>query len=158
MAVTALLLVLAALLTRSLAAAQRTNVGFPADKLAVVSTDPAMLGYPEARSRLFYEQATERLKTIPGVESVALATRVPFSVNFNRWDIWVPGRHRPGEHGDGVEVTTVSPDYFTTIGVPILEGRSFTNDDKPETPRVAIVNETFARRYWPGESAVGSAA
>jgi predicted permease len=155
MAVTAMLLVLAALLTRSLAAAQRTNVGFPVDKLAVVSTDPAMLGYPDARSRLFYEQATERLKTIPGVESVALATRVPFSVNFNRWDIWVPGRHLPGEHGDGVEVTTVSPDYFTTIGVPILEGRSFTNDDKPETPRVAIVNETFARRYWPGESAVG---
>jgi macrolide transport system ATP-binding/permease protein len=155
MAVTAMLLVLAALLTRSLAAAQRTNVGFPIDKLAVVSTDPAMLGYPDARSRLFYEQATERLKTIPGVESVALATRVPFSVNFNRWDIWVPGRHLPGEPGDGVEVTTVSPDYFTTIGVPILEGRSFTNDDKPETPRVAIVNETFARRYWPGESAVG---
>jgi predicted permease len=76
-------------------------------------------------------------------------------VNFNRWDIWVPGRHRPGDHGDGVEVTTVSPEYFTAIGVPIVEGRAFSNDDRPETPRVAIVNETFARRYWPGESAVG---
>jgi predicted permease len=155
MAVTAMLLVLAALLTRGLAAAQRTNVGFPVEKLAVVSTDTAMLRYPDDRSRQFYEQAAERLKTIPGVESVALATRVPFSVNYNRWDIWVPGRHRPGEHGDGVEMTTVSPDYFTTIGVPIVEGRAFTNDDKPDTPRVAIVNETFARRYWPGERAVG---
>ena len=155
MAVTAMLLVLAALLTRGLAAAQRTNVGFPVEKLAVVSTDTAMLQYPEDRSRQFYEQVTERLRTIPGVESVALASRVPFSVNYNRWDIWVPGRHRPGEHGDGVEVTTVSPEYFTAIGVPIVEGRAFTNDDRPNTPRVAIVNETFARKYWPGESAVG---
>jgi predicted permease len=155
MAVTAMLLVLAALLTRGLAAAQRTNVGFPVEKLAVVSTDTAMLRYPDDRSRQFYEQATERLKTIPGVESVALASRVPFSVNYNRWDLWVPGRHQPGEHGDGVEMTTVSPGYFTTIGVAIVEGRAFTNDDRPNTPRVAIVNETFARRYWPGESAVG---
>jgi predicted permease len=155
MAVTAMLLVLAALLTRGLGAAQRTNVGFPVDKLAVVSTDTAMLRYPDDRSRQFYEQATERLKTIPSVESVALASRVPFSVNYNRWDLWVPGRHRPGEHGDGVEMTTVSPGYFTAIRVPIVEGRAFTDDDRPETPRVAIVNETFARKYWPGESAVG---
>ena len=127
----------------------------PVDKLAVVSTDTAMLSYPEGAAAAFYDQALERLKTIPGVESVALATRVPFSVNYNRWEVWVPGRHQPGEHGDGVEMTTVSPEYFTTIGVPIVEGRGFTDDDRPDTPRVAIVNETFARRYWPGESAVG---
>jgi macrolide transport system ATP-binding/permease protein len=155
MAITAMLLVTAALLTRSLVAAQRTNVGLPVKRLAVVSTDTAMLRYPESRSQAFYDQAVERLKTIPGVESVALATRVPFSVNYNRWEVWVPGRHQPGEHGDGVEMTTVSPDYFATIGVPILEGRPFSNDDKPDTTRVAIVNETFARRYWPGQSAVG---
>ena len=155
MAITAMLLVIAALLTRSLLAAERTNVGLPVDKLAMVSTDTAMLRYPEERSRQFYERAVERLKTIPGAESVALATRVPFSVNYNRWDIWVPGRHQPGEHGDGVEMTTVSPEYFTTIGVPIVEGRGFSYDDRPDTPWVAIVNETFARRYWPGESAVG---
>jgi predicted permease len=155
MAVTAMLLVMAALLTRSLVAAQRANVGFPIEKIALVSTDTAMLQYPDDRSRQFYQQALERLKTIPGVESVALATRVPFSVNFNRWEVWVPGRHQPGEHGDGVEMTTVSPEYFTTIGVPIVEGRGFSNDDKPDTPRVAVVNEAFARRYWPGQSAVG---
>jgi predicted permease len=155
MAITAMLLVIAALLTRSLLAAERANVGFPVEKLAVVSTDTVMVQYPADRSRQFYERAAERLKTIPGVEAVALASRVPFSANYNRWDIWVPGRHQPGEHGDGIDVTTVSPDYFTAIGVPILQGRAFTNDDRPDTPRVAIVNETFARRYWPGENAVG---
>jgi predicted permease len=155
MAITAMLLVTAAMLTRSLLAAQRTNVGLPVDKLAVVSTDTSMLRYPEGRTRAFYDQALERLKTIPGVESVALATRVPFSVNYNRWEVWVPGRHQPGERGDGVEMTTVSPEYFATIGVPIVEGRGFSNDDRPDTTRVAIVNETFVRRYWPGQSAVG---
>ena len=155
MAITAMLLVTAALLTRSLLAAQRTNVGLPVNRLAVVSTDTSMLRYPESRSGAFYDQAVERLKTIPGLESVALATRVPFSVNYNQWEVWVPGRHQPGEHGDGVEMTTVSPEYFATIGVPIVEGRAFSNDDKPDTTRVAIVNETFARRYWPGQSAVG---
>ena len=49
----------------------------------------------------------------------------------------------------------MSPEYFETIGVPIVEGRAFTNADRPDTPRVAIVNETLARRYWPGQSAVG---
>src|SRR5437763_747052 len=92
---------------------------------------------------------------IAGVESVGLATRVPFSPNYNRWEIWIPGRHQVGGHGDTVEVTTVSPEYFKTIGVPILEGRGFAYDDRPDTPRVAVVNETLAHRFWPGESAVG---
>jgi predicted permease len=82
-------------------------------------------------------------------------TRVPLQVNTSRWEIWIPGRHMPGEHGDIIEQTSVSPDYFRTIGVPIVEGRPFTDADRPETPRVAIVNETMARRYWPGESAIG---
>ena len=155
MAITALLLVVAALLTRSLVAAEHANLGFRADRLAVVSMDAGMLRYSGERSRQFFDRALERVRAIPGVESAALATRVPFSVNFNRWDIWVPGRHAAGQPGDTVEVTTVSPDYFKTIGVPILQGRGFTDDDRPGTPYVAIVNETMARRYWPGESAVG---
>jgi predicted permease len=155
MAVTAALLVVAALLTRSLIAAERTNVGIPVERLAVVSTDTGMLRYSEARSRQFWEQAMARVATIPGVESVALATRVPLSMNYNNWEIWIPGRHQAGGHGDAIEVTTVSPEFFKTIGIPIVEGRGFTYDDRPETPRVAVVNETFARRYWPSESAVG---
>jgi predicted permease len=155
MAVTAMLLVVAALLTRSLMAAQRTNLGFPVERIAVISMDTGMLRYGEDRSRQFYEEAQARVRVIPGVESVALATRVPFSLNYNRWEIWVPERHQVGGRGDTVEVTTVSPDYFKTIGVAIVDGRGFTSDDRPDTPRVAVVNETFARRYWPGQRAVG---
>jgi predicted permease len=155
MAVTALLLVVAALLTRSLIAAQRTDAGFAVNRLAVLSTDTAMLRYSVERSGQFYDQAITKVMAIPGVESAALATRVPLQVNANRWEIWIPERHQPGGHGDTVEVTSVSTGYFRTMGVSILEGRGFTDDDRVDTPRVAVVNETFARRFWPGESAVG---
>ncbi len=155
MAVTALLLIEAGLLTRSLIKAQQADLGFPVHRIALVSMDPAMLRYPEARTKQFWEQAVSRVRTIPGVQSVAVATRVPFSVNFNRWDIWIPGRHGLDQHGDTIEVTRVSPEYFQTIGVPIVQGRAFTDADRPDTPRVAIVNETMARRYWPGESPIG---
>jgi len=155
MAVTALLLIVAALLMRSLAAVQRTNPGFAVHRLAVVSTDTSMLGYPAERSQQFFDQATARIAALPAVESVALATRVPLQINPNRWEIWVPGRHQPGDKGDTVEVTTVSPEYFATMGVPIVEGRGFTVTDRIDTPRVAVVNETLARRLWPGQSAIG---
>ncbi len=155
MAVTALLLVIAALLTRSLAAAQQTNPGFAVKRLAVVSTDTSTLRYDEQRSRRFFDDAVTRIGALPEVESVALATRVPLQVNPNTWEIWVPGRHRAGEHGETVEVTTVSPEYFRTMGVSIVAGRGFTADDRPESPRVAVVNETLARRFWPGENAIG---
>jgi putative ABC transport system permease protein len=155
MAVTALLLIVAALLTRSLAAAQRTDPGFAVKRLAVVSTDTAMLRYSDERSRQFYDQAVAKIAALPGVESVALATRVPLQLNPNTWEIWIPGRHQPGDHGETVEVTTVSPDYFKTIGVAIVAGRGITEGDRPDTPRVAVVNETLARRFWPGESPIG---
>jgi predicted permease len=155
MAVTAALLVVAALLTRTLVAAEHTNVGFPVEKIALVSTDTTMVQYTPERSRQFFEEGVARLKTIPGVEAAALATRVPFSINYNRWEVWIPDHHRPGDHGDVIDMTAVSPDYFDTVGVSLVEGRGFTNDDRPNTPWVAVANETFARRYWPGQSAVG---
>jgi predicted permease len=154
-ATTSVLLVMAALLTRSLIAAQGAKVGFPIDRLALVSIDTGMVQYSDEKSERFYEQALARMRAIPGVEAAALATRPPFSVNYNRWNIWIAGRSRPGDPGDLVEVTTISPDYFKTMGVAILQGRGFTAADQPNTPRVAVVNEAFARRFWPGENVIG---
>ena len=155
MAVTTTLLVTAALLTRSLLAEQHANLGFAIDRLALVSLDTSMVQYSPERSLHFYDQALARVRAIPGVDSAALATFVPFSLNGNQWDIWIPGRHAPGERGDIVNATRVTPEYFRTIGIPILEGRGFTDDDRPDSPRVAVINETMAKRYWPGTSAIG---
>jgi macrolide transport system ATP-binding/permease protein len=155
MAVTAVLLVVAALLTRSLIAAQRTNLGFPVDRIALVSIDASQLRYDRDRTQLFFDQTLASIRAIPGVEGAALATRPVFSVNSNRWEIWIPGLHQPGAHGATVEVTSVSRDYFSAMSVPIVSGRAFTDDDRPDTPRVAIVNETMARRFWPGQNPIG---
>jgi predicted permease len=155
MAVTALLLVVAALLTRSLIAAQNANLGFPVNRIALVSMDASQLRYPREQVEQFFDKVQERIRGLAGVEAVGLATRPPFSVNYNRWDIWIPGVHQPGDRGVVVDLTNVSADYFKAMDVPIVAGRTFTDEDRPNTPKVAIVNETMARRYWPGQNAVG---
>lgn len=154
-AVTMVLLVTAALLTRSLMAAQHVNLGFRTAGLAIVSTEMAMIGYDDARAKEFYDRAIDRVRAIPGVESAALAERLPFSINYNRNLIFLPDRHGPNDKGLVIDVARVSPEYFPTLGVPILQGRNFTSVDTPTSPGVVIVNEALARKYWPNQDALG---
>jgi predicted permease len=154
-AVTMVLLVAAGLLTRSLVAAQGVGIGFAPAGIAVVSTDLGMIGYDQPRADAFYKRALERLRALPGVEGAALAERTPFSINYNRNNIFLADRHGPDDKGIVVDVTAVAPEYFATLGVPLLQGRNFAATDTPQSPRVAIVNEAMARRYWPGQSALG---
>ena len=154
-AVTMVLLVSAGLLTRSLLTAQRIGVGFETSRVAVLSTDMAMLGYDDVRAKQFYDRSLERVRALPQVESAALAERLPFSINYNRNSIFFPDRQGPSDKGIVIDVTRVTPEYFATLGVPILQGRNFTAADTPTSPRVAIVNETMARKYWPDQPAIG---
>ncbi|HVB38066.1 MAG TPA: ABC transporter permease, partial [Vicinamibacterales bacterium] len=110
MAVTMLLLVMAGLLTRGLVAAQHVNVGFHPGGLAIVSTELEMAGYDAARSKTFYERALDRVRAIPGVESAALADRLPFSVNQTMQRVFIPGRHQTGDKGDIIMSAHVSPE------------------------------------------------
>ena len=153
--ITALLLVVAGLLTRSVLAAGKTHLGIPVDRLALVSVDANQLRYPRDRVEQFYDVAQQRIRELPGVEAVGLTTRPPFTINQNRWTIWIPDLHQPGDRGATVDVASVSPEYFQAVNVPIVAGRAFTPADRPDTPRVAVVNETMARRFWPGQNAVG---
>jgi macrolide transport system ATP-binding/permease protein len=155
-AVTVLLLVSAGLLLRSVGAAGRADVGFRTDGLAVVGIDLGMLRYDAARAERFFADADRRLRAIPGVVASARASRLPFSLNFNQSNIAVPGHQQTADEvGRAIDSAIVSPDYFETLGIPLLQGRVFREADTADTPRVAIVNDTFARQYWPGGSAVG---
>ena len=154
-AVTLVLLVAAGLLTRSLMAAQQVKIGFEPAGLAIVSTELSLIGYDETRAKGFYDGAIERVRAIPGVESAALAERLPFSINYNRNLIFLPDRHGPNDKGTTIDVARVSAEYFDTLGVPIVQGRNFNAGDTPTSPNVAIVNDAFARKYWPNESALG---
>ena len=154
-AVTMVLLVAAGLLTRSLSAAQKVGIGFQPGGLAIISTEMSMLGYSDTRSKEFYDRALDRVRAIPGVESAALAERLPFSINYNRNNLFLADRHGPNDKGIVVDVARVSAEYFATLGVPIVQGRNFGATDTPESPGVAIVNQAMARKYWPNQNPLG---
>ena len=155
-AVTMVLLVSSGLLTRSLIAAQKIGFGFEPHGIAILSTELGLIGYDDARGTRLFDQAVQRIRAISGVEAAAIAERTPFSINYNRSNIFVQGRHEPGDlKGYLVDSTRVAPEYFDALAVPIVQGRNFAAADTAASPKVAVVNEAFARKYWPNENVVG---
>lgn len=105
---------------------------------------------------VFCQRLEEQLRTLPGVERVALSSSQPIWSFDSSGSFRVEGQPEP-EPGQWPEVflEPVSPDYFNTLGIRLLEGRAFTSQDTADKPAVTIINETMARRYWPNESALG---
>jgi len=157
LAVTVPLLVLAGLLGRSaLAATADASFEFDPDRVVAVSTDLEMNGYDPEREERFMRDALDRVRSMPGVEVAALASRAPLdAIAYSTTIIRVPGLHGPADRGASIPWVAVSRDYFGTLGVPLLQGRTFTTADTRESPRVAIVNEAMALRFWPAGTAVG---
>jgi len=155
MAVTTVLLVVAGLLSRSLLSAQQMNIGFRSEGVAVLSAELEMIGYSAERAKAFWEQAIPRARSIPGVEAVALTERSPLSVNYNRNTVFLPEPAAADDKGIPIDVTRVTPEYFETLRVPILRGRGFAATDTPESPGVVVINEAFARKYWPDQDPIG---
>jgi predicted permease len=157
LSLTVVLLVVAGLLLRSLNASEHADVGFRTRGLAFVSADTDMVRYDRERSRQFWQQALERVQSLPGVQSAALVSpRLPFDINFNQTTIRIDGKnYAEVDRGEVVSNVAVTPEYFDTLGIATREGRTFTAADRDGAPSVAVVNETAARRYWPDGSAVG---
>jgi predicted permease len=155
LALSLVLLVAGALLVRALAVADRIPPGFEPERLAVLSFNLAMNGYSQDQATAFQRRLVERVRGVPGVERVSLVSRPPLGSDQNMEGILLPGQHGPDDEPALVDATSVEPDYFAALGVPILEGRSFADSDTQETPGVVVVNETMARRFWPGRSPLG---
>ncbi|MGQ0736988.1 MAG: ABC transporter permease [Acidobacteriota bacterium] len=157
LAATAVLLVVAGLLLRTLGAASSADVGFRTSGLALVSTDTTLVRYTPERGEQFWHDALARIRALPGVESAALASpRLPFDVNFNQTRIRIDGKaYQPDEQGEVVGNVSVAPGYFATLGIAFAEGRDFDAGDRRDTPLVAIINDTMAHRFWPDGSALG---
>jgi predicted permease len=156
-ALTAVLLVVAGLLLRSLAASQRADVGFDARGVAAISVDTDMVRYNQERSEVFWREALARVQALPGVQSAGFASpSLPFAFNFSTSEMKVDSRtYREGQRGEIIENNMISPTYLEALGVPIIEGRTFAETDIAGAPPVAVINQTMARTYWPNESAVG---
>ena len=153
--VSLVLLVCAGLFLRSLQQAATVDPGFDANNVVIASFDLRTQGYTDARGRAFYDELTQRVAGLQGVRAVTLARGVPLSGDGGRRRAGVEG-YDP-QQGEDMEFNfnVVGPDYFEVMRVPLASGRGFLPADREGAPQVAIVNETFAARYWPGQDPIG---
>jgi predicted permease len=150
------LLVTAGLLTRSLRNTRTFDVGFDSSGLLLAQVDLHRLGYDPARAAAFFERLASRVRVVPGVRAVSRAAVVPLGGDRERQGFRIAGHTGPGGQPTiMLDVNAVGPDYFAALGVPILRGRDFTEADTPRSQPVVIINDTMARQYWPGRSALG---
>lgn len=155
LALSLILLVSGALLTRGLLTAQNTNLGFDPTPLSSLSFNLQMNGYDLDRAMTLRDRALQSLGGVPGVTTVSTASRLPLAPDINMDTVNVPGHHAPDDDGLPVDTVAVGSDYFDTVGIPVVAGRPFTEEEVRAGRKVAIVNETMARQFWPDESAVG---
>ncbi len=161
-----LLLVAAGLFVRSLANLRNLGPGFSPERLVAFNIDPSLNGYSSERLKVFYPQLSETLQTIPGVQSVGLASvRI---LEDNEWDsgMSVEGFTPSTPDQDAQPfMNTIGPNYFATLGVPIVAGRDFRSNDNREvkhgseepswSPTTVMINEKFAKTYFPGRNPLG---
>jgi predicted permease len=154
-ALSLVLLVAAGLFIRSFRAAQQFNPGFESHHVLAASYDLFPSGYKEADGIAFDRQVLERVRALPGVRAASLADWVPLGFG-TRFVSFLPEGYVPGKHeAVNAGVANVSPGYFSTLRIPLVSGRDFSEADGADSAPVAIINETLAERYWPGRDAVG---
>jgi predicted permease len=153
--VSLVLLVCAGLFLRSLQQAATVDPGFDADNVAIASFDLRTQGYSEPRGRAFYAELTQRIAGLPDVRAVTLAQRVPLSGDGGRRRAVIDGYEPQAGEDMEFNFNVVAPEYFEVMRVPLVRGRGFTAADGEGAPQVAVVNEAFAARYWPGEDPIG---
>ena len=151
-----ILLIVAGLFTRSLQAVQRTNLGFDASHVVNFYMDPTEIGYKEVQTREFYKDLLTRVRQTPGAESAATASSAPMSYYGSGDALTIDGyQPTPGQPGPGSQYVLISGDYFSTMKIPLVAGRSFRDSDNQTAPLVAIVNEAMAKKYWPNQDPLG---
>jgi len=151
-----LLLVGASLLMQSLSKIRATSPGF-STQVFDTSIPLITAGYDAPHAKIFQDELIQRVRALPGIESVAYARVVPLSYqSYSSTPIAVDG-YEPPANGESTDelFNEVSPDYFATMGIPLISGREFTRADDENAPRVAIVNQTMVARYWRGQNPIG---
>ncbi|HST53140.1 MAG TPA: ABC transporter permease [Pyrinomonadaceae bacterium] len=157
-AISLVVLVCAALFVQSFRNAKSIDPGFATHDAFVVSVNPGLFGYTKQEGRDFYRRLAERVRALPGVEGAGMVDWMPLGDSHNSWGpVYSADRPAPppGE-GMNADAETVGPGYFDAMHIPLVEGRDFDEHDREGIAHEAIIiDETLARRLWPGESAVG---
>jgi len=146
----------AGLLIRSFLAVLAIDPGFRPEHVLTVNIEfPHSM--TQTRQEAFYRRAFERVAALPGVQAAGAVSNLFFLNDARTWGLRQVESRPPEPVGRWTQLvwTQVSGDYFRAMGIPLIKGRYFTDHDGPDSPPVAIVNQTLARRYWPGEDAIG---
>ena len=156
-ALSLVLLIGAGLLIKSFVRLRNTNPGFDPRRVLAASVSLPQARYPKDEQQAsFYQQAVERAAALPGVESAGAIFPLPLSDNGIIVDFQVEGQSDPGPGARPLAgARVITPDYLRAMGIPLLRGRAFTEGDSSDAPKVLIVNDTLARKYFPGEDPVG---
>ncbi len=155
-AVSLVLLISAALFVQTTRNTVDIDMGFQLENRLVVAMDTEIRQYDEARSRVFYRELLERVRSLPGVLSASTGRFLPIGFGSGFREVYLEGKIPEKDATvTGTFYNVVSTDYFKTMGMPILQGRAFTEDDKEKSRLVTIVNNTMAEKFWPGENPIG---
>jgi macrolide transport system ATP-binding/permease protein len=147
-------LIAAGLFLRELRHAQQIDTGFETRGVLVMNFNLLREGYTPERGTVFYDQIVQKAAALPGVSSAAIAQVPPLAGGLAR-SVFPEGADTTTTGRILVQVNTVGPGYFQTIGIPLVRGRDFTRGDTAASPKVVIVNETMAKQFWKGEEPIG---
>jgi putative ABC transport system permease protein len=156
-AVAVMLLVSAGLLLRAFARVSATDPGFRPDRILSMEIALSRTAYAQPeRATGFFRESLERLSTLPAVQRAAAVEYLPMSGLDSSSGFYIDGRPAPDRADEQrTHFRSISSEYFAVMGIPLIAGRPFSDRDDSSAARVAIINETMARRYWPGENAIG---
>jgi putative ABC transport system permease protein len=145
----------AGLFVRALQRAGTSDPGFDPRGVELTSLDLSTAGYTDRTGPLFWRDVIDRVRTLPGVESATIARVLPGGFEGIEFGLHVPGAATNTQDDDEPSGNIVAPGYFATLRIPLVEGRDFVDADRAGAQPVVIVSEAAARRFWPGERALG---
>jgi len=155
-ALSLVLLIGAGLMIRSFSRLQKVDLGFNPDRLVSMNIQLSRTKYQGPASGQFFRQLIERVEAMPGVESAGAISAIFIDALPNSTNFTVEGQPpMPASEQIETPVDLVTPTYFRTMGIALLKGREFTEQDGLESQQVAVINNTFAERFWPGEDPIG---
>lgn len=155
-AASVVLLIVAGLLVRSLVHVQSTDPGFRADGVITVRTWLPWPKYEATATRgNYYERVLQEVTSLPDVTSAAFTSFLPVAFGGGIWPVVIPGVTADPASAQRASLRFVTPDYFETLGIPLVSGRDVRTTDDQGQPFVAVVSESFAQQHWPGEGALG---
>ena len=150
-----ILLVGATLLVRSVWALQQVPAGFSPASVVAMDVSLPVATYAEGEQIPFYERLQARIDALPGVVATGAVNILPLSGNYDSRGVQIEDHPRPDGQGEAPQARSVTPGYFKAMGIPLVRGRLFEPRDVEGAPRVVVISEAMARRYWPGEDPVG---